>query len=297
MVSQNTKKKHIRLPRTGWLVTGTQSKSAQANLFPKERFKSAQRRVGQSPLKRLEWLVLFARGDHDRMVRNLAKGFQGLHSELAYEMAYFAGISDPRLFAGDPQMAIAAAAEVDRGLRALALTELRLDPRGLALSPEAEREHQSRKGGVGRWEIKLFGGITCTLDRGTPRELDKSGNLSGRLDSYITAESPLDAFMLGVKEVVEAEGLRLRICAVLDCSRLFVKKKHALYCSRKCAKAEALRAWRARHRDKVRERARADYKRRVSRRSGRAAAEHVRHRDANRSEGIRKKPGLEEVPK
>ena len=88
------------------------------------------------------------------------------------------------------------------------------------------------------------------------------------LESYVS-EDPLVAIILRAKEAAQAEGGRLRECgakyADRICGKIFVKRRAAKFCSKRCAQRERISRWRNLNPEKVRLRRRKYYENRVKR--------------------------------
>jgi hypothetical protein len=59
--------------------------------------------------------------------------------------------------------------------------------------------------------------------------------------------SPDALFRLAVAKLIETDGHRIRRCARRGCERLFVRRKRALYCGKKCSQLEQFARYVARH--------------------------------------------------
>lgn len=59
--------------------------------------------------------------------------------------------------------------------------------------------------------------------------------------------SPDAIFRLAVAKLIETDGHRIRRCARPGCDRLFVRRKRALYCGKKCSQLEQFARYVVRH--------------------------------------------------
>lgn len=59
--------------------------------------------------------------------------------------------------------------------------------------------------------------------------------------------SPEAIFRLAVAKLIETDGYRIRRCARPGCDRLFVRRKRALYCSKRCSQLEQFARYVRRH--------------------------------------------------
>jgi hypothetical protein len=67
-------------------------------------------------------------------------------------------------------------------------------------------------------------------------------------DSVSHYLGPAEAlFPLAVARLIEEERARIRVCGRPGCGRLFVRRKRALYCSRKCSQIEQFKRFVAHH--------------------------------------------------
>jgi hypothetical protein len=255
----NGMKSGPRLPRTGWLTARKQPTSAAIAYFPQKWMSRAKRRVGETPIEQLRWLLIFARGARDEMSKDLALGNGSI---LMHELVYFASLRDPQAIIHDPAAIIDAADRLEHGLREL------LDR--------------------GSWKLRLPGGVICTLhwpsERAKGQARTDDGNWSGRLKSEYSADRPAAAILLRAKEIVEAEGLRLRICDKAGCSNLFVKQKRGRFCGPRCSQRERVRTWRKAHPEEASKRWHENYLRRLEKKNP-AAAEHLRSKTVGKRNG------------
>jgi hypothetical protein len=59
--------------------------------------------------------------------------------------------------------------------------------------------------------------------------------------------SPVAIFRLAVAKLLETDGHRIRRCARPGCGRVFIRRKRALYCSRRCSQLEQFAKYLQRH--------------------------------------------------
>ena len=111
---------------------------------------------------------------------------------------------------------------------------------------------------------------------------DRRGRLTHqRVESSIVSDDFRTSFLLAVKTVLDAEGLRLRECARRGCPRLFVKRKIGGYCTRQCSRLERERRFRERHGvEDLRKRRHKQYVKKIRDKRGAAVAKKVKQRAA-----------------
>jgi hypothetical protein len=226
--------------RTGWLCAGNTIASPESAFFPQVWVERARRRVGETAIDQLRWLCVFARGSREEVLKNLSLG---LGSILAHELFLFACFRDFRSVIEKPDAIADIAATLEEGLRSI-----------------VERGH---------WEMSLPSEVICTLSRISGER--SRGDSDGFKCEY-RAGSPGAAILLRAKELVQAEGARLSICAARKCNKLFVKKKRGRFCSQQCSQREHVRVWRAKHPVQASDRWHENYLRRVRKENPAAAA-------------------------
>lgn len=169
--------------------------------------------VGTTWIEELEWLVSCVR----RPARELSKNLNNPDSELAYQVAWFsrdaegAGLESPRrdwIFSGLRYIRDQITSLVDTGSCQFHITNATF----VLMRP--------------------YHGYTGP---------------SNRLISWHRSEEPLSKFLLSAHRILELEGVRLTRCALADCHQIFVKKKRAMFCSKRCSQREQSRRWRERH--------------------------------------------------
>jgi hypothetical protein len=193
--------------RVGWLSTAPRSSERRwrgAPLQPQEAFKKAAARVGRKPLQRLLWLLELIQRPRKELAAELGDAF----CELAFEIAYFAGASDPRIFSPDVLVP--------------ALDLLEASCRTLATTPTAP------------WTLRMppVRDLVISRDDDAP-------------EPSFDSSDPTVSLLLRADAVIGAERRRVHQCASADCRRLFVKRKRGAFCSRRCTLRESMRNWRA----------------------------------------------------
>jgi len=182
------------------------------------RTRAAQRRLGNSPLEQLQWLVRLSQLADQDLVQQLSNPDSSLSMQIALFVKYApAVVAD--LNKGDPDRSgfvKEAMPELRDGLDSLA------DSDGWSLTYRATSE-------LGRTTEQRIRGAFGPLE-----------------ESYRCDDGPT-AFLLAAKELVKLEGARLARCDARECRRLFVRRKRGLFCDKKCAQRERVRLWRTRH--------------------------------------------------
>jgi hypothetical protein len=180
----------------------------------------AERRLGSSPIRQLQWLLRLSQLSEKDLVRELSDS----KSSLPLELALFT-VHDPALFAhrGDRDAARAgllkALAKIKHGLDSLA------DASG--------------------WILSYPSGITSELGKTDQQRM--IGTFGRPLDETYRSKDGPTAFLLRAKDLVKLEGSRLARCDAKECRRLFVRRKRGLFCGKKCGLRERVRAYRERH--------------------------------------------------
>ena len=185
-------------------------------LKPAEFYEQAKRRVGESAIEQLKWLLVFAQGSRERMRRNIALGFR---STLAYEFSYFCS-SDPPF--QDSDVIIAAADRAAEGVHRFVQGHWwEFDP------PESCR---IRKNEV----------FATKLSSPAPYEDDAP------VEVQYSSQDLIKLFLWRVKQLLESQGPRITFCRHPGCDALFLRRKRAIHCHAHRGGAQYARRWRAR---------------------------------------------------
>ncbi len=86
---------------------------------------------------------------------------------------------------------------------------------------------------------------------------------------FVTRGNDVRSFLASAFEVLKDLGPRLRKCQRPGCRRFFAAVRQQTYCSRTCNQRVRTARFEARHRDKIRQRKRQDYEKRVKAQPGR----------------------------
>jgi hypothetical protein len=182
------------------------------------RIQAANKRVGDEPRERLEWLV--SRLGHDD---------EELRSELLLP------VSDFRLelmcfgYAKSP-WATGTTREILKVFATLRETLEHFGPDGSATLT-----------------FPIAGKITKYFSV-TPKR--RRVRWSGAIESHYFSDHFPTAFLLAAADVLEEEGLRVRRCARPGCGRLFTHRKRGIFCSTSCSQKVRDQRFRERHSSK-----------------------------------------------
>jgi CGNR zinc finger len=193
----------------------------------------AAERVGKTWIEELQWLADFAQKTPDQLTHELSDP----ESLLVYEVGWFSRMVSIAFTKMDRAWIVDAAGSLERELRSLL-------ERGHAIFHATE--------------------VTFVLNRRTDESWKRSGRAS-KLEAFHRAENPVTRFLLSAYRLLELEGVRLRLCAVPDCRRIFVRKKRGIFCSKKCSRREQTRRYRERHPEHAKIRQRQYYERKSKR--------------------------------
>jgi hypothetical protein len=229
-------------------VTRDESHRSEPSREGRAGFSQAKLRVGYDDRQRLSWLLEFA----DLSPEKVAQLSATERTQLGFDLAYFAGLSNPSQLPPLEEIAISAS-EIRKGIERLLRTT--------------------------RWVIKLpkDAGIERVIE---PRPKRRAGRITlDGFHSFYGSDDFRTSFLLCAADAVEAEGTRIRACAQKDCRRMFARHRRARYCSAPCSQKERD----ARFRNRVTKSERSTrrqryYKNRMARLHGRAVANKVRTR-------------------
>jgi hypothetical protein len=189
---------------------GTTATTTTAEAEAQRTFRPLKVLAEGSPADRLRWLLAF--------IQLPGEVLQKHWGEISYEAAAFVYL-DPTVVEQTPLEAVEATLTTVKNAMTAAVTgrespTIHMPDTAFTLLP---------KWGTRRRK-PYFGGLEVVLD----------------------TKDFVAAFLVTVKEAIEAAGDRLRSCKRESCRKLFVRNKRAIYCSQACSAAEQQRKFRTR---------------------------------------------------